>query len=183
MPPRLAVLRSIRIYRQPFMLPRRTLTTNSFPASYSLRIPMITAATILGVGVGLYSFSRVSNAETQSLRTIPGNLNREATTKSSRKQIERPGNTEKEGNQGDVSIQDNKSRIVVDSKKPEPGDNEDSKSGKVKGTHDDSRQLKHERLKNDSEEIHIEENQGQQEESDEEGGPQPIGNFALGEGD
>jgi hypothetical protein len=138
---------------------------------------MITAATILGIGIGLYSFSRVSNAETQSLRSIPGNLNREVTAKTSRKQTERPGNAEKEGNQADGSIQDNNSRIVVDSKKPEPGDSNDS--GKAKGGLDESRQLKDERLKNDSEKIHVEENQGEQEESDEEGGPQPIGIFVL----
>lgn len=156
MPPRI-LLRSLRTIRRPLLPSRRTLattSTSSFPASkLSLRIPIITTSTILGVGIGLYSLSKISNAETttQSSKTASGSENRELAVGASRKQGEKSGKAEKQGNRaGGGSSRDNKPGHETNAKKPESGANEESKTGKVKGGHDEKGQPKDETVKNKS---------------------------------
>ena len=147
MPPRIILPRSLCPIRSS-ILPRRTFTTTSFPTSKSVRIPIITGTVVLGVGVGLFSLSRVSHAETQPSKALSDR--EELTARVSRKPIETPGKAE-EANKSGGSSEDNKHGVAVESKKSKKDPNRDSKTGKLKGGHGESGHPKDDRLAKKSE--------------------------------
>jgi len=150
MPPRLPRLHSLRTIRLPPLI-RRPLSTSAanprIPPSTSRSVPVSIGGVLIGGGLAFYLFSHPSNAETQSSKTSSANENREATAGQSRKAAENPGKAEKEANKSGGSSQDNKPGLAVDSKKPEKDADKDSKTGKIKGGHDENGQPKDENLK------------------------------------
>jgi len=150
MPPRLPRLHSLRTIRLPPTI-RRPLSTSAanhrIPPSTSHSVPVSFGGVLIGGGLAFYLFSRPSNAETQSSKTSSSNENREATAGQSRKAAEKPGKAEKEANKSGGSSQDNKPGLAVDSKNPEKDSDKDSKTGKIKGGHDESGQPKDEKVK------------------------------------
>jgi hypothetical protein len=91
--------------------------------------------------------SQTSHAEVQSTKTQPQNENRELTASASRKDAQKEGKAEKSANKAGGSSQDGKPERAVAEKKPSSGADEDSKTGKVKGGHDESGQPKDDKLK------------------------------------
>ena len=111
---------------------------------------MIAGGVIFGVGLGMYTLSRTSHAETESLKSTSQKGNRGLTAGGYRKQAERPGNSEKEASISRASSQDKENGFAVSSTKPEPGLNEDSEVGKIKAGHDESGTPKDNRTKGNS---------------------------------
>ena len=93
---------------------------------------------MLGVGIGLYSYSRASHAKSQSSNQMSGNENGELTARASKKSDGTPGKAEKETNKAGGSSQDNKLGLAVESKKLEKDSDKDSKTGNVKSGRDES---------------------------------------------
>jgi mitochondrial intermembrane space import and assembly protein 40 len=91
--------------------------------------------------------SQASHAEVQSTKTQPQNENRELSASASRKDAQKEGKAEKSANKAGGSSQDGKPERAVAEKNPSSGADEDSKTGKVKGGHDESGQPKDDKLK------------------------------------
>jgi hypothetical protein len=103
---------------------------------------------VLGVGIGLFSLSRVSHAEHQSLKNISSNEDRESTLRASGKLVETSGKAEKGASPFRGPNSDNKAGLSVESKKPDRSAEKGSNTAKVKDGHDDkSEQSKDDRLK------------------------------------
>ena len=87
--PQIGLIRPIRTIRAT-VSPRRPITTASLPPPKSFRIPVITGTIVLGIGADSYTLSRPSHAETQSLKAMSDNGNRELESRATRKQSKKP---------------------------------------------------------------------------------------------
>lgn len=168
--PQIRLIRPIRTIRAT-VSPRRPITTASFPPPKSFRIPVITGTIVLGLGAGLYTLSRPSHAETQSLKAMSDNGNRELESRATRKQSEKTGNLEKETTQSRRSTQDRKADRSRPSISPEIEASEDSETRKNKSGHDEKGQPKDDRVTGNSGETDADE----EDEDEEHTGPQAIG--------
>lgn len=137
--------------------------------------------------------SRATHAEVQSTKTQPQHENRELTASAARKDVLKEGKAEKTAHQAGGSSQDGKPERAVAEKKPSSGADEESKTGKIRGGHDESGQPKDEKLRakgaakagKDDDEKKSEKQeeqdgkQGSQEDDDEEEGQQGQQAFSI----
>jgi len=110
-----------------------------------VRNPLLFGAVVLGTG--LYYMSRATHAEVQSTKTQPQHENRELTASAARKDVLKEGKAEKTAHQAGGSSQDGKPERAVAEKKPSSGADEEAKTGKIRGGHDESGQPKDEKLR------------------------------------
>ena len=196
MPPRLPLSnlsRTFRLHTSFSPLPRRPFTT-VHGAPRHLAIPKKLVVSTILVTAGLYYLSRPTIAEElQSSKIHPGRESRELTASAARKSAQQSGKTGKEGHSAGGAPHHHQPERAVAEEKPESGADKDSRTGEVRGGHDESGQPKDERLrgkggkategkieeKKDEKKEEQKDEKKLEEEREEDDGPQAFGMLLL----